>query len=99
VECRIEITHEFGVRLVCLAGCLGSAQVPALLEGCASARGSVRLDLSDLVSADAVGLKALWRLREKGADLIGAPEYIHLKLETMTREAAIDRPLDRKPHS
>ena len=99
MECRIEIAHEQGGLLVRLAGRLGGAQVPDLLQACAAARGLVRLDLIDLVSADTVGMEALRRLREKGADLIGVPEYIQLKLETMTREAALHRPFDEKPHS
>lgn len=93
------MAHEQGGLLVRLAGRLSGAQVPDLLQACASGHGSVRLDLTDLLSADPVGLEALRRLSEKGADLIGVPEYIQLKLETMMREAAINRPLGNKPLS
>lgn len=98
MECRIEVAQECGGRLVRLAGRLGRAQVPDLLEACATGQGFVRIDLSDLLSADVVGMEALQRLREKGADLVSVPEYIQLKLETMTREASVHRPRNDKPH-
>jgi hypothetical protein len=75
--------------LVRLAGRLDEAHVPDLLRACADATGSVQIDLADLVSADAVGIDALHRLRTTGVHLVSVPAYIELKLEV----AAGDRPL------
>jgi hypothetical protein len=36
----------------------------------------VRIDLTDLLSADAVGLDALRRLRIDGAQLVGVAQYL-----------------------
>jgi hypothetical protein len=41
----------------------------------------VYLDVSDLVSADAVGIDSLRRLRESGATVLGAHGIIQLKLD------------------
>lgn len=79
--------------LVRLAGRLDEAHVPDLLRACADTTGSVQIDLADLVSADAVGIDALHRLRTTGVSLIGVPAYIELKLES----AARDLPLGPRP--
>ena len=63
---------EIDRRLVRLAGRLSVAQVPELLGVCANVA-SIQLDLTDLVSVDATGIEALQRLRDKGAELTGAP--------------------------
>jgi hypothetical protein len=65
VDCWIGVAQQTDRRLVRLAGRLSSAQVPELLEACADAL-PIELDLSDLVSADAVGIDALQRLRSLG---------------------------------
>jgi len=61
---------------VYLAGRLDAAQVPELRSACALAGGRVRIDLSDLVSADDVGLDALRRLRAEGTELVGVAPYL-----------------------
>lgn len=72
--------------IVQLAGRLGEAQVPDLLEVCATAGAAPTLVLEDLMSADAVGLDALLRLERRGAHLEGLPQYLRLKLDAMERE-------------
>ena len=42
----------------------------------------MELDLTELVSADAAGIDALQRIRDKGAQLVGVPGYIQLKLDS-----------------
>lgn len=59
-----------------LAGRLDAAQVHELRSACARARGRLRIDLSDLLSADDVGLDALRRLRTEGAELVGVARYL-----------------------
>ncbi len=57
-------------------GCLTGAGVPDLRAECESANTPVRLDLSDLQSADAGGIRALRSLLESGAELHGANPYV-----------------------
>ena len=64
-----------------LAGRLTVAQVPELLQECAEG-GPLRLDLTDLLSADPAGIEALQRIRAAGATLVGAAGYIQLKLDS-----------------
>ena len=69
-----------------VAGRLSEAQVPDLLEASAKAAEPPLLELNELVSADAVGLDALWRLEERGAELIALPEFLRLKLQVLARD-------------
>jgi CheY-like chemotaxis protein len=68
-------------RIVRLAGRLSAAQVPELFNTWAG-QGSIELDLTDLMSADAAGIEALQRIRRSGATLSGTPGYIQLQLHT-----------------
>jgi anti-anti-sigma regulatory factor len=86
VQCRIDVRDENDGRVVQLAGRLAEAQVPALLEACGGAHAPPVLELSELVSADAVGIDALLRVEQMGARLVGVPEYIRLTLDAMARE-------------
>lgn len=81
VDCWIGVAQQGGQRLVRLAGRLSVAQVPELLEACAGAL-PIEINLADLVSADAAGIEALQRLRDRGCTLVGAPGYIQLKLDS-----------------
>jgi anti-anti-sigma regulatory factor len=80
VECRIQIVHRDDGCTVLLAGRLRAAQVHDLKGICAAERGRVRIDLTDLLSADAVGLDALRRLRHDGAELVGVAQYLQRSL-------------------
>ena len=86
VECRIEVVHGVLGTVVHLAGRLGDAQAPDFVETCANAARPLRIELSQLVSVDAVGIEALLRVRDMGAVFDGLPEYLHLKIESMARE-------------
>jgi hypothetical protein len=81
VECWIGVTDDRDRRVIRLAGRFGEAQVPELLQACQGA-GAVTLDLTDLVSADAAGLDALYRIRLRGARMVGASGYIQLRLDS-----------------
>jgi anti-anti-sigma regulatory factor len=76
VDCRIDVVTEPDRCTVQLAGRLKAAQVPELRHVCATAAGRLRIDLTDLLSADAVGLDALRQLRRSGAELVGAARYL-----------------------
>ena len=92
MECRIEVVHGVLGTVVRLAGRLGDVQVPDFVETCAKAPRPLRIDLSELVSVDAVGVDALLRVREMGAVFYGLSEYLHLKIESLARER---RPVQR----
>jgi hypothetical protein len=83
VDCWIGVGTGIDRRVVSLAGRLSVAHVPELLEGCGDA-GVLELDLSNLVSVDVPALETLQRLRSAGANLVGAPGYIQLKLDSPT---------------
>ena len=93
MECRIEVVHGVLGTVVHLAGRLGDAQAPDFVETCANAARPLRIDLSELVSVDAVGIEALLRVRDMGAVFDGLPEYLHLKIESMARERPSKRRL------
>ena len=84
MQCRIEVRREKGLLVVRLAGRLGEAQVPDLLEACAGS-GEPRLELDDLISADALGVDALSRIEQRGGKLVGLPEYLRLQLNDLSR--------------
>ena len=76
VECRIQVLQQSDGCTIQLAGRLNAEQVHELQSVCAGARGCLRIDLTDLLSADPVGLDALRRLRVAGAEIIGAARYL-----------------------
>jgi hypothetical protein len=86
VLCRILTRRENNRLVVRLAGRLGEAQVPELLEVCEQSNGPPLLELDELLSADGIGMDALRRIEEQGAELVGMPQYIRLKLDVLARE-------------
>jgi hypothetical protein len=85
VHCRILVRRDNDRVVVHLAGRLAGREVPEFLEACTSDQPPI-LELDELVSADAVGLDALVRIEASGAQLIGVPEYIRLKLNVLAGE-------------
>ena len=81
MECRIQVVHQpEDATTVYLAGHLAAAQVHELRSICAAVTGPIRIDLTDLVSMDAVGIDALSRLRRSGAELVGVAHYLRQTL-------------------
>jgi hypothetical protein len=87
-----------GVRTVRIAGRL-VAPASVELERLSAGAPAVRLDVSELVSADEEGLCVLESLCEGGAELVGTPPFIALLLqarrtgtETDRRRDAVDSP-------
>jgi hypothetical protein len=85
VHCRIQVRREKNRVVVHLAGRLAGREVPELLAACTADEPPI-LELDELVSADAIGLDALLRIEAGGAQLIGLPEYIRLKLNVLARD-------------
>ena len=83
MECRIEVCDQRSVRTVSVAGQLAGAHVPDLLEACGSISPALQVDLTHVVSIDAIALDALHRIRGAGARLVGVPGYIQLKLDSV----------------
>lgn len=81
MDCRIQVIQQQQQRTVRLAGRLNEVEVYELFSACAGATGRLQIDLTDLLSADPVGLDALRRLRGDGAELVGVPQYLRDWLE------------------
>ena len=67
--------------LLC-AGRLTGAQVPELLAACHGTTCGVRVELSDLLTADPIAADALRRIREAGVEMVGLPRYMLAKLDS-----------------
>ncbi len=76
----IACESDSGVRVVRLEGWLDGETVAELERVVSEGSGPLRLDLSELRSADTAGLDALRALRAAGASLVGASPYIRLLL-------------------
>jgi hypothetical protein len=85
MDCRIQVLQEDDVRVVRVAGCLRDVHVQDLLMACSAASGPLRIDLTDVVSAEAAALEAIGRVRDAGAELVGVPRYLLFKLESPAR--------------
>lgn len=71
------------MRSVSIAGCLADVHVPDLMIACGEISAALRVDLTDVVSTDVIALEALRRIRDDGAQLIGVPKYIQIKLDSL----------------
>ena len=85
MSCRIQTRRENDRTIVHLAGWLTDDEVPDLLVVCAESSELLIVELDELVSADSVGIDALMRIERQGARLVGLPEYLRLKLESLSR--------------
>ena len=81
MQFRAEVLDDGSRRIVLLAGRLELEQSPEIVRICSEAQTPVRLDLTDLVSVDAVGLETLLLLESRGAELVGVSPYLALRLE------------------
>ena len=77
---RITKTTSDSATIIQVDGRLTEGSVADLEGECQSAEGTLYLDLANLFSADAEGLKALKRWVENGARLFGESPYIRLQL-------------------
>ena len=86
MDCRIQVHEQHAVRTVTIAGQLASAHVPDLLLACGVISTALRVDLTDVLSTDPIAVEALQRIRDSGAQLVGVPGYIQLKLDSLGRK-------------
>ena len=73
---RLTASTDGTTTTVLVEGHLTSADPPDVSAACQPADAALCLDLSNLKSADADGVRALRSLSEKGAELRGANPYI-----------------------
>jgi hypothetical protein len=83
---KAEVVDDGGRITLRLAGRLDLEQSSELAHLYAQAHGAVRLELTDLLSADAAGLETLRMLRSRGAVLAGLSPYLTLRLEAEPSE-------------
>lgn len=83
---RITLGQESGIQIIRLAGWLEGEAVTELERVVSGRAGPVRLDLSELRSADPIGLTVLRALRARGVGLVGTSPYIRLLLGTDASE-------------
>jgi hypothetical protein len=81
VQFRAEVSDRESVRVIRLVGRLGREQLSELIALCGQAPKASRLELGDLISADAAGFQTLGMLRRRGTELVGASPYITMQLE------------------
>ena len=79
VDLHISTEEKDGLLTVRVAGRLGKDGLGELRRACCQGA-RVRLDLSDLVSADEAGTTLIAAMRDSGTDLVGVPPYIGLLL-------------------
>jgi hypothetical protein len=86
VTLRMALGEESGIQVIRLAGWLEGeavAELERVVSGCAE---PLRMELTELRSADPAGLTVLRALRVRGAQLVGASPYIRLLLGTAPSE-------------
>jgi hypothetical protein len=76
MQCRIQVEARSDGCTIYLAGHLKAEQVPELRRICAMGASGIRIDLADLLSADAVGVDALRRLGHEGVEFVGVAQYL-----------------------
>jgi hypothetical protein len=76
----ISASSDSGISIVRLEGWLEGEAVAELERVVSGDSGPLRLDLSELRSADTAGVAALRALRAAGASIVGASPYIKLLL-------------------
>jgi anti-anti-sigma regulatory factor len=85
VQFKAEVDDQPSRRVIRLVGSLRgevSAEVTRLFD---ESQLPVQLDLADLVWIDAAGLRELVRLKDRGADLVGASPFVALQLDSAQR--------------
>ena len=73
---RITASTDGTTTMVLIEGNLTGADLPDVSTACEAADGALCLDLANLKSADADGVRALRSLSEQGAELRGANPYV-----------------------
>ena len=78
---KVALTEDPGPRTVALHGRLDVESLAAFAGIAAGLSPGMRCDLTELKSADDVGVVVLSELRGRGVELVGASPYLELCLE------------------
>ena len=87
LDLHVTIERNSATLSVRVAGRLAAEGARELERACGRDR-RLRLDLSELVSADEEGTSLLCRLRDAGAELVGTPPYIDLLLRARAAQTS-----------
>jgi hypothetical protein len=82
VTFRITLDRDSEIQIVRIAGWLESEDVAELERVVSDTSGRLRLDLTELRSADQTGVTLLKALRACGVSFVGASPFIRLLLAT-----------------
>jgi ABC-type transporter Mla MlaB component len=96
MQFKAEVVDDGSRRTLLLAGRLEREQASELVLLYDQTHGADRLDLTDLMSADAAGLDTLRMLRSRGAGLVGLTPYLALQMDAGASEHMLT-PLDDIP--
>jgi len=88
VQFKAEVADHGDYRVIRLSGALKGEMSSELTRLVDESQPPVRLDLADLVSADAAGLRTLASLEARGAELVGASPYVSLQLQRARAQEA-----------
>ena len=83
---KVGVVDDAGPRTVALHGRLDVESLAAFAVVAAGLVPGTRCDLTELKSADDVGVVVLAHLRERGVELVGASPYLELLLEHAREE-------------
>ena len=78
---RIEIQKSDGATVLQVAGILGGRGLSELEKLCRESLGPLCLDLANLQSVDAEGIRLIQQLELQGVALLGASPYLRLLLK------------------
>jgi ABC-type transporter Mla MlaB component len=81
VQFKAEVDDHGDHRVIRLSGALRSEMSSVLTKLVDECQPPVQLDLADLLSVDAAGLRTLASLEARGAELVGASPYVSLQLQ------------------
>jgi len=88
VTLKVGVLDDAGARTVALHGRLDVESLAAFAGIAAGLAPGARCDLTELRSADDVGVVVLAHLRERGVALVGASPYLELLLEHAREDPA-----------
>ena len=85
---KVVVVDDAGPRTVALYGRLDVESLAAFAGIAAGLSLGARCDLTELRSADDLGVVVLAHLRERGVELVGASPYLELLLEHARADSA-----------
>ena len=85
---KVGVLDDAGPRTVALHGRLDVESLAAFAGLAAGLAAGARCDLTELRSADDVGVVVLAHLRNRGVELVGVSPYLELLLEHALEESA-----------